>query len=714
LRDAVRTATLFVVAALLTTLFLGAVVGSIYSLSAFGLVLTYRASGIFNFAHGAVGMFGAYVFYQSIQGGRIGLVRFDFDQTRHLPTGVALVLVVCVLAPAAGWLLDAVLFRRLRDAGEVVKIVATVGLLVALQGLAGVMWGAATTLTPTSIFSQEVLTVGGFRAGIEQIATILLTIALAVLLVAFLRYTPLGIRMRAVVDRPDVAELSGIDARRVSGASWAIGTSFAVLSGILLAPFFGSLDPVTLTFFVVAATAAAIAGRLESFPLTLAGAFAIGMAQLLVQRYAPGDIARQLRPSIPFLVLFGLLFLPQWRRRPSDRWTVPPLPPVIRGLSAKDAATRIGIVGFVAVLAPFVVGQAWQYNLARVPGMAMIFLSLVVVCGFGGQVSLCHAALAGLGALVAAHLYGGFHVPFFAAAVIGGLAVVPIGLFLALRAANLSPLFLGFATLAFGSVLDEIAFNSGRFSHGLSGVVFQRPHYLASPRGYYLSVLAIFGACALLVQNLRHSKTGLAFGAMRDSEVGLGALGVDVARLKLTAFSISAVLAGMGGALLSASDNLATPFTYFKLQSLLFLTLAVIGGIGSWLGAFAGAVIFQLIPPFVHESFVRDNGLTRLLFRDQLEELLPVFFGLGAIALARNPHGIVEQIRVWLTPPARTKPAPPVLELDVASDEEALVAFRNGTMYHRPGCVLAAGKRGRKIRSRRGLKPCPVCEPSDA
>src|SRR5918992_1085624 len=102
--------------AFLTTLFLGGVVGSIYSLSACGLVLTYRASGIFNFAHGALGMLGAFVFYQLIQGGRVGLVAADYDQTWTLPTGLALVLVVCVLAPAFGWFLDVLLFRRLRDA----------------------------------------------------------------------------------------------------------------------------------------------------------------------------------------------------------------------------------------------------------------------------------------------------------------------------------------------------------------------------------------------------------------------------------------------------------------------------------------------------------------------------------------------------------------------------------------------------------------------
>src|SRR5206468_10786384 len=130
---------------------LGIVVGSIYSLSAFGLVATYRASGVFNFAHGAIGMISAYAFYQLVQGGRVNLVVFTYEQTWKLPTPVAFVFVVAIIAPFFGWVFHRMLFRRLRHAGEVVKIVVTIGLLVALQGLAGVMWGAATTLTPTSI-----------------------------------------------------------------------------------------------------------------------------------------------------------------------------------------------------------------------------------------------------------------------------------------------------------------------------------------------------------------------------------------------------------------------------------------------------------------------------------------------------------------------------------------------------------------------------------
>jgi branched-chain amino acid transport system permease protein len=703
-------------AALATALFLGIVVGSIYSLSAFGLVLTYRASGVFNFAHGAVGMISAFAFYQLVQGGPINLVVFTYGQRWKLPSPVAFVVVVAVLAPIFGWLADRFMFRSLRDAGEVVKIVATIGLLVALQGVAGVVWGAATTLSPTSVFSRNVYVFGGFRATGEQIAAVVLTGALCVLLLMFLRYSTAGIRMRAVVDRADMAELAGVDSGRVSAGSWAVGMGFAAISGILIVPFFGSLDPTTLTFVVVAATAAAVAGRLYSCPLTLAGGYGIGMAQMLVQRFTSSDVARQLRPSIPFIVLFGLLFLPQWRRRPTDRFTPPPLPALVRAASARSTAVVVACVGGLALLLPFVLGSEWQLQLARVPAMGLIFLSLVVVTGYGGQVSLSQAALAGFGALVTAHLVAGLHLPFFAAVALGALAVVPIGVFLAVRAANLSPLFLGFATLAFGAVLDEVVFTSGRFSGGLSGIVFDRPAYLRSARVYYFVVATIFGVCAIGVQGLRRSKTGLELAAMRDTELGLSSLGVDVARLKIAAFSLSALIAGLGGGLLSAADRLATPFTYFKLNSLLFLAIAVIGGIGTWTGALLGAGIFQLLPAVVHLHAVGDNAVTRLVFHNQLEALLPVFFGLGAIGLARNPQGLAEQIRSLF---GRTEPEPErVLVLagpaPVAQTIGRPVAFENAHLFHRPDCLLATGKQGHEVSraEARRLQPCPVCEPS--
>jgi branched-chain amino acid transport system permease protein len=332
-------------------------------------------------------------------------------------------------------------------------------------------------------------------------------------------------------------------------------------------------------------------------------------------------------------------------------------------------------------------------------------------------VSLSQAALAGFGAFVTAHLIAGFHVPFFLAIALGGLAVVPIGVFLAVRAANLSPLFLGLATLAFGAVMDEVAFTSRKFSGGLAGIFFDRPHFMDSPRVFYFVAAGVFAVFAIGVENLRRSRTGLELAAMRDTELGTGSVGVDVARLKIMAFTMSAVIAGVGGALFSAADRLATPFSFFKLNSLVFLALAVIGGIGTWSGALLGAAIFQLAPAVVHLHAVGDNPVSKLLFRGQLDALLPVLFGLGAIGLARNPQGLVEQIRSAFARSETREPLGVLTRAEPVTVEKLgarAVTFPKARLYHRPECLLAVGKTARQVSSAqaRRLQPCPVCEPS--
>jgi branched-subunit amino acid ABC-type transport system permease component len=730
--------------ALVSTLFLGAVFGAIYALLAYGLVLTFRASGVFNFAQGALGMFFAFVYYQLEQGGRMNLVVGVYDMRWHLPDALALVVVVLVLAPLFGAALDAVLFRRLKDAGAAVQIVATIGLLIALFGLAGVVWGAASTLTPRTLFGHHVLVVHHVRIPVPEVATIVLVLVLCFGLLAFLRFTPLGVRMRAVVDRPDMARLVGVDADRVSGLSWAMATGFAALAGILIAPFYGSLDARTLTFLVVAATAAAVAGKLESLPFTLAGGLGVGIAQLLTQKYVHGQFGRELRPSIPFIVLFGVLLLPiRWPE--SASMTAPEeVTPGGEGAgpSVVNRALRLGILGAVLVLPPFlltgvlgkVLGPDWSRQLVLVPPVALIFLSLVVLVGYAGQISLCHAALAGVSAFLAAHLVVDHHLPFLLAGLVGALLALALGVVLAWRAAHLPPLFLGLASLALGAAIDDVLFTNPKFSNGLAGIRVFRPGFVHGDRAYYLAGLAVFGVAALLVTNLRRGQTGLGLVAMRDTQIGLASVGVSVARLKLISFCLSAFLAGVGGAMLAGARQLATPTDWFTISSLLFLALAVIGGVSRWPGALAGAALFELAAPIVHQPFFQQNFLFRNVFHGLLESLLPVGFGLGAIGLAQNPRGIVEQTREgfatfgrrlerWQLALSGARPVPAAAgagaagagtaTLDHPDQLGAPVRLPGASHYHRPSCVLCTGKQPRRltVAQARRLTPCPICDP---
>ena len=708
----------------LSVLFIGITVGSIYALASTGLVLTYRISGVFNFAQGAIGMFFAYVFFQLNQGGVMNFAIGKYNQTWTLPAAIALILVVGLAAPALGWGLDKVLFRKIRDAGNVVKIVATIGILIAFQGLAPLIWGSSSRLTPHPIFPTHVFEIGGFRAPFPSVATIMVAVGLAAALLGFLRFSPLGIRMRAVVDRPDVAELMGVDSKKVSGLAWGIGTGFAALAGILLAPFYGSLDPLTLTFLVVIATAAAVVGRLESIPITFAGAMAIGMVQQLVQRYVTDTtLSSQLQSSIPFVILFVALLLPiSWPAAPDKPPRAPRAPsgPV----SPEGKALRLGLIVLILIVPALAATPDWQSRIATVPPMAIIFLSLVLLSGYAGQVSLAQGAFAGFGAFLAAHLVADHGWPFFLAVPVAALFTIPLGAVLASRAARLPPLFLGFATLAFGSLMDQMAFNSQSFSGGLGGVFFNRPGFVRSSLSYYFATLIIFGIFALLVTNIRRGKTGLALTAMRDSQVAVASTGASVTRLKFVAFCVSAFIAAFGGALFAGAQNLAQPVNFLELQSLLFLALAVIGGINRWTGALIGATLFLLAQPAVQLPAVQNSFIGKDLFNGQLPELLPILFGLGAIGLAQNPHGVVEQVREGFlqfrdrvqdlmggrkeTAPARAQGE------SVASWNGAAVTFPSATLYHQPDCVLTVGKDGAEPvtgANGQGLGPCPVCRP---
>ena len=709
--------------------------GSLYSLAAFGLVLTFRTSGVFNFAQGAIGTVFAYLFFQLTEGGQVNFVFGRYDQHWHLPVGVALVLVVAVLAPALGLGLDRVLFRPLRDAGSVVQIVATIGLLIAFIGLSTIMWGAGTTLTPKSIFSTHSYVWGGVRVSVEKLATIAIVLGLAGGLIAFLRRSALGVRMRAVVDRPAVSELMGVDSNRVSSVAWAIASAFAALAGILVVPFYRTLDPTTLSFLVIAMTAAAVVGKLESLPLTLAGGFGIAFLQFFAQDRMSSDLARQLQPAIPFAVLFVALLL--HRNWPvTGGVTAPQVPTATVRRSPRTRAIRAGVVVAVVLLVLFglgdlpqhIAGPQWQTSLARLPGMAIIFLSLVVLTGYTGQISLGQAALAGFGAFIAAHLVADHSVPFLLAALVAALATVPLGALLALPAARLPPLFLGFATLAFAAVMDKVAFTSSSFSGGLTGIFFTRSSFLDSQRAYFLFGLALFAVLALLAENLRRGRNGLAFGAMRDSPVAVASVGTSVARLKFASFCLSAFIAGLGGAVVAGADKLATPLTWNQPSSLLFLALAVIGGIRTWPGALVGATLFGQLVVIVHQPFIQGNYVGKHVFHGQIETLVSsgLLFGLGAIGLASNPNGIVEQTRQgWAEfrekSAARRRGAPAGVSTaetapTVVATNGDVVTFTKARYYHRPSCPLTTGKDPRKVTATglRRLAACPVCDPEPA
>ncbi|HVL89384.1 MAG TPA: ABC transporter permease [Actinomycetota bacterium] len=624
------------IAAIWPLLVIGLVVGSVYSIAAAGLVLTYRASGVFNFGHGAIGAFSAFFYAWCVQ--RVGL-----------PIGVAAVITMAVMAPLLGIALERSIFRRLREAPTVVAIVASIGVLVALQGAAAALWGRSG-LSAQRIFPGRVFQIGDrVSIGADQAGVVGVGIVVSLLLWVVLKRTKMGIAMRAVVDRPDLVETMGYSADRISSASWAMGASLAAAAGILLTPMV-SLEVYTLTLIVINAYAAAMVGRLESLPLTFAGGVLLGFGEALVGRFLPQGIAAGVLPSLPFALLLGLLIIPRTRplREPRAAGIAASLgawiPPLRREWPAKK---RLGIVALIAAgmitLARLGADVTFAVDLALVH--AILFLSLVLLVGYGGQISLAQAALAGVGGIVTAHLVTNLGWSWFAALPVAGLAAVPVGALLAYPALRLHGLFLGLATMAFSLLMDNAIFTRDALTGGSSGIAVPRPGVLQSDVRFGVVLTLIFALLAWGLHNLRRGRTGRILAAMRDSETGARSIGISPARTKLILFMMGAFIAGIGGSTYVAAFQRVDAGQFIVFYSIVWLAVAVIGGISTWAGALAGGLVYSIVP------FLFDR-----IGHPAASDMIPVLFGAAAILLARNPRGIVtvprrvrEMVAGWMS-----------------------------------------------------------------
>ncbi|WP_421121839.1 branched-chain amino acid ABC transporter permease [Aquihabitans daechungensis] len=257
---------------------------AIYAVAASGLVVTYQTSGIFNFAHGAVAMWAAFVYWQ-----------LSSPDAWGLPVWLALVLTLGVFAPAFGFVIDKVLMRRLHDASPITRIVVPIGLLVALIQLATVVWSPAESRNLPRFFEGDVVRILGVGVDYHQIVVFVVAILVAVFLRILLYRTRVGVAMRAVVDSRDLAGLNGVSPDRISSLSWAVGCTLAAVAGVLIAPIL-TLDQTTLTLLVINAYAAAVVGRLRSLPLTVVGAVILGLLREAASRYST-DINSWMAPG---------------------------------------------------------------------------------------------------------------------------------------------------------------------------------------------------------------------------------------------------------------------------------------------------------------------------------------------------------------------------------------------------------------------------------
>ncbi|WP_341228746.1 ABC transporter permease [Nocardioides salarius] len=588
--------------------------GAAYAIAASGLVLTYSTTRVFNIAHGALGMVMSFVFW-------------DFSIRQGMPLWLALFLVLFVVAPGVGWFIQRFVTRGLGEGPVSVSLVVTVGLLVGCIGLATQIWPPE----PRSIqpfFPGSDVELFGIFVTAHQIITIALSGVVAVGLYVLLNRTRIGTAMRASVDNPELLKLFGGKPEQVAALSWAIGTALAALAGVLLVSTVG-LDYYALTLLVINAYAAAMLGRLKSLPLTFLGAMSLGLVTSYASGYLPTEgVLNSVRNVVPALFLFAVIVaMPQAQLRIGQVKGIvsAPQPSLFRALGWGGAL----LLGVAFLATAF--GESKLLLLGTAATYAMVMLSLVLLTGYGGHVSLAQLTFAGVGALA----YVKLDQPNLAGLALSALVAAGVGALVALPVIRLTGLYLALSTLAFGVIMEKMVFQAD-FAFGFNGSLdAERLSVLGvaiSSTAAYVWVMALFFVLmGLALLWLRRGTLGRMLIALRDSPAACGTLGLDARWFRVGLFGLSAGMAGLAGALYAGLRGSvgAAEFQYFN--SLPLLLLAVVFGVTSVTGAALGGVGLMLLPVFQSSN----PSAAGLIF---------AVIGFGAVALGRDPNGLANQL----------------------------------------------------------------------
>ncbi len=635
----------------------GVTEGSIFALVAVGLVLTYRTTGVFNFAFGAQAYMCAVIYY-------------DLRKQQELPVPIAVALSVFVAGPLIGLLLDRLIFRYMTRAPFVTRIGVAIGLTVALPAIVALYTAGEDKFGPPAVgpTPPRFYEIGSLSIDSDQIVVMVSTVLVVVALGALFRVTALGLQMRAVVESHRLVELAGVDANRANTAAWVLSSTLAALAGVVLAPLSaGSLSAGRFTILVVGAIAAALFARLTSLPLAVAGGLLLGIAQALLVKWLPpaSVLAQGIRPAFPFAVMIVLLlFWPGLRNR---REAVDPLagvdpPPAAAGIVAgwreRHAAVPLALgLGVIATgVALIVLSPFWQGVTAKAVIMATMFLSFVVLTGLAGHLSLCQAAFSGIGAFTAGQLAVEQGTSIIGGALVGAALAAAVGALVALPALRLGGLFLALATLAFGLMLDNVVFvQSWVAGSGSRGLDVPRPllgsiDFRANGSFLLLSAIA-FAVVALFVWLLRGGTTGGFLTALRGSPIAAAAIGISERRARVVAFTVAAGIAGFAGGLLAAQAGSVAPVNFSTFQSLYWTVVALAVGVATIRSALAAGLLIVFVPELLAE------------LPERWAVLQFVLFGLGVLVLARHPEGALEYVLAKFHIGARdtqAAPLPPV------------------------------------------------------
>lgn len=558
---------------------LGLGLGAAYAVLANGLVLIYRGSGVVNLGHGAMAMIGAFIYWQ-------------FSWVGGWPAPVAALAAVAVTAILGALVYVAVVWP-LRGATPMTRIVATLGVLLGLQGVALLVWGPFPKTVSSVLGVSAPLRVGDLSVGGDEVILFAVAAVLAVGLPLIFRHTSLGLAIQAMQQNRRAAAAFGWSPFLIGGSTWIAGGALAGLAGVLIAPL-GGASVETMPLLVVPALAAALFGRMTGFVLTTVGALAIGVLQSEAIRFVdiPG-----IAEAVPFL--FIVLVVIVRRTSVGTRSQARLRLPVVGTGRVPIGLVAVAVVAYAA-LTLFVFPTDLVVALTNTTVMGIVLLSIVLLLGYAGQMSLAQLTIGGIAALIAGRLVADWGWPFEAAIIVAIVASVAIGLVFAIPALRSEGISLAIVTLGLATVVSAMIFNNVALTGGSEGTRVGRQTLFgididafSQPRTYAMVALVALVLCSVVVANIRRGGSGRRLIAVRTNERAAAALGINIVEAKLFAFAVAAAIAAAGGILLGFRSETILYSHFGASASIFSLGYAVIGGVGFIFGGPVGATLSE-------------------------------------------------------------------------------------------------------------------------
>jgi sulfate-transporting ATPase len=599
----------------------GLATGSLYGLLGLGLVVVHRSSGVVNFSHAGIAMVAGYIYY---------------DAQSHGWAKPAAVLLGLVSGAVLGLLVYLLVIRPLGQASGLTKGIATLAVLVILQSGSTLRYGESPQSAPSFLPTDQVRLLGA-TVTVDNLIVFGLGVMLVAALTIVYRRSRFGMATSAVAENEFAFSTLGHSATRVATANWLIGGTLAAVAGVLIAPLV-AITPTQSTSLLLPALAVALAGQFRSFSVTVGAALLVGVGQSELTRYSTTGFLSHLSglPSaLPFLVIIVILSL-RGRSLPTRDFVTATLP---RVSSAVISRFWIMVWAGLALVLIYSLSDDWVMALTTGLISGLLLLSLVVVTGYAGQLSLAQVSISGVGILIASKLVSTYGWPMPAAAVVG-IGATLLGAFLiGLPALRTRGITLAVVTLGLADALNSMLFTRNDVNaNGLGMTVGEANFFglhideLFHPRRYALFALILLTVVAFAVANLRRSRIGKVLVAVRANERASAGLGISVASAKLYAFVVAGGIAGVAGLLAAwRVPNVLYASNFDAFRSVNAVVAATLGGIGYISGGILGGAVTE--PGGIGGKIVTGIGFG--------EWLALITGGLLLVNIIFNPDGVV-------------------------------------------------------------------------